>query len=497
MAKGEARSEAIIGIDWPVGSGGKTTETNKAVWAAAAAGAGDDALAKEIEAEKDWRFGYIPYLQRLGQYHATEKYKELATAGLGKLYDEFVLRGVDGATRTLTEAAASPPAAQPAFKTEMVAGTATEGIELKVLYEDKVMGEEELMQLLKGMSDYGAHEKDVDEKIQQMARVDLKGRWFALLGAGSELGPFKFLMERGANVIAVRTRRQAEWEKMKQFASKTRGKMYMPVDPTSNEYGADILKEPLQIRDWILSVFNEGRAADSSSPAELTVGSYTYLDGEANVRVCLGCDLIMAGLERLLPNAKVRMAFIGSTAITCAITKDMCKAIDQNRAESSLWMRSTGCPSPAHGVAGDGVRHLMHGYVSLQGPNYALAKVAVVWRVLLAKHVSYNNGPPCRSSNMVKNPTLKVMLDASSLCKPWQAQDPEFASQIMGLLLAYDVVADKTDPPHPIDKTVDGAFHGGSLRNGFNIEDSTALKVMLYMYGRTFMRFCEHRSIRG
>jgi len=488
MAGGEA--QPIVGIDWPVGSGGKTTATNKAVWAAAATAAGEAELAQGIEREKDWRFGYVPYLERLGRLLSTDKCKELATAGIAKMYEDFVLRAPDGTTRTLAEVDATPPAAEPAFRTETVAGQAAgQPVEVRVPYktvagEDRVLGEEDLLAVLKEMSDYGTHEKDVDEKVKEMAKVDLTGRWFALLGAGSELGPFRFLMERGANVIAVRTRRQAEWQKMKEFAASTRGTLYMPVDPTSGEYGVDILAQPLQIRDWILSIFSKAQPASQ----DLTIGAYTYLDGEANVRVGLGCDLIMSGLERLLPNAKVRLAFIGSTGISCAITKEMSEGIDQNRADSPLWMRATGCPSPSHGsLSGDTGLHMLHGYMTLQGPNYALAKVLVLWRVLLARHVSYNNGPPCRTANMVKNPTLKVMLEASSLVKPYQTQDPEFASQIMGLLLAYDVVKGKPEPKHPLEKAVASAFHGGTLRFGFNLEGSTLLQGLVYMYGRFFM----------
>lgn len=476
--------EPVIGIDWPLDSGGKTTATNKAVLAAAAEGAGDGALAKEILAEKDWRFGYIPYVQRLGRLLGGEQCKGLAAAGIGKLYDVMVLRSEDGTVRTLTEASAMPPA-EFAFKTEMVESQVppeARQIELKVPYKGEVLDEKRVLEVLKAMSDVGTHETDVDHKVQEMAKVDLRGKWFALLGAGSELGPFKFLMERGANVIAVRTRRQDEWQKMKEFAVTTPGNLFMPVDHTG-QYGADILKEPLQIRDWILSVFKESQPDLN----ELTIGAYTYLDGEANVRVGLGCDMIMAGLERLLPNTKVRLAFIGSTGVSCAVTKQMSDAIDENRANSPLWMRATGCPSPAH-EALPGDRHMVHGYLSLQGPNYALAKVLVFWRALLAQHVSYNNGPPCRTANMVKNPTLKIMLEATSVVQPYQSQDPDFASQIMGLLLAHDVMVGKPEPQHPLDKTVASAFHGGTLRMAFNIEESTILKSSLYLYGKFVLK---------
>merc|ERR1719189_2425377 len=151
MAEADAPT---IGIDWPVGSGGKTTASNKAAFAAAARGAGDEALAKAIEGEKDWRFGYIPHLQALGRHLAGSTCLELAAAGLDKLYDTFVLRSEDGATRTLKEVSAAP-VAQSFFQTEMVNGQSQTAIELSVPYQGRGLGEAEPGAVLKEMSDVG------------------------------------------------------------------------------------------------------------------------------------------------------------------------------------------------------------------------------------------------------------------------------------------------------------------------------------------------------
>ena len=92
--------------------------------------------------------------------------------------------------------------------------------------------------------------------------------------------------------------------------------------------GADILKEPMEIRDWIASIVPAG-------VSEVTVGMYTYLDGEAHVRVSLGCDLIMNGLKTYWQGQKVvRFAYLGSCSCPSAITKAAYDAIDDNRATS-------------------------------------------------------------------------------------------------------------------------------------------------------------------
>ena len=54
--------------------------------------------------------------------------------------------------------------------------------------------------------------------------IDLSDRYFVLLGAGSEMGPFEVLMSLGANVVAIDLDRPFIWQRLLKRA-KTR------VDP--------------------------------------------------------------------------------------------------------------------------------------------------------------------------------------------------------------------------------------------------------------------------
>merc|ERR1712038_2190974 len=130
---------------------------------------------------------------------------------------------------------------------------------------------------------------------------------------------------------------------MEALAQNSAGTLYIPIlkddadskdEDWSLKAGCDLLTETLDIRDWIIDILSaEGK------DEEVTVGLYTYLDSEAHVRVTLGCDVIMTGLERLFP--KTRFAYIGSTSVSTAITSDMAQSINKYRAASPFWMKAT------------------------------------------------------------------------------------------------------------------------------------------------------------
>ena len=70
-----------------------TTTTAKQIWAAAARATGEEGakLAEEIEKEKNWRFGYVKHLVKMGELLAGPKGQLMAKSGLDKLYEVFSL----------------------------------------------------------------------------------------------------------------------------------------------------------------------------------------------------------------------------------------------------------------------------------------------------------------------------------------------------------------------------------------------------------------------
>jgi len=269
------------------------------------------------------------------------------------------------------------------FSTKIEEGTGSLPEEITVPYNGCELSGLSLTTQLDCWSEYGTCEKDVKSKIvntiKKVADGDLKGKYFVILGAGSELGPVKSLLQWGANVLAVRTRKASQWKALEDFARTTPGRLFIPV--SDGVSGADILVEPLHIRDWIASVVPD-------SVQDITVGMYTYLDSEAHVRVSLGCDLIMEGLRKHWAATKnVRLAYLPTPSCSCAITCEAYASIATNRAKAPLWIRMTGCEQPYTSDI-DGIQ-MFHGLFEAQGPNYALAKSLQMWRALTTRIAHY------------------------------------------------------------------------------------------------------------
>ena len=241
-----------MGIDWPPGCGGKTTLPAKEVWAAAAAGGGDNSLSEKILNEKNWRFNYIPHIVKVYELLAQEKGVDACKAGLAKLRDTFVFRNEDGVTTTLQEIGDVSVTESKLFNTRIVKGNGLEAGNsiVTVPYQgQKLTAEDGLFSQLEAWASYGTCEKDVVQKIREVVpRLTDSGSWkgkvIVILGAGSELGPLKSLLQWGATVVAVRTRKQEEWKKLEEFCKTTGGKLMIPVSKTNaQEAGCDILTE--------------------------------------------------------------------------------------------------------------------------------------------------------------------------------------------------------------------------------------------------------------
>ena len=131
-------------------------------------------------------------------------------------------------------------------------------------------------------------------------------------------------------------------------------------------------------------------------------------------------------------------------------------------------------------VADDGKRvYLTSGLVTVQGPNYALAKTLQNWRCVVSHYagctVSANMAPPARTKSMTAtNPNIQRWLDGVKHFEPNMAFDPDVVSVVMTALLLYDLStvdcvaspAYHDNLPNPM-MILQPAFHGGSPRCAF------------------------------
>ena len=138
--------------------------------------------------------------------------------------------------------------------------------------------------------------------------LDLRGRHFVLLGAGSAMGPAALLLRCGATVHAVDLPRPAVWRRLIAVARASPGRLVVPVraahgrppppgpgpdaGPDTPEWltehgGCDLLADAPAVAAWI---------ATQAPSSPLVVGTYVYLDGALFARVAAASDAILAAV---------------------------------------------------------------------------------------------------------------------------------------------------------------------------------------------------------
>lgn len=154
--------------------------------------------------------------------------------------------------------------------------------------------------------EYGSIEQSAADAIAMVATkkgewLDLSNHYFILLGATSAMGPLFFLLEHGANIIAVDLNRDFIWKKLFDAVRTSSGKLIFPVqegvsgfdrmspDELAKVSGCDLLAHTPEIANWLTDVIEN--VVPENKP--LSIGNYTYLDGALHVQLSLACDGII------------------------------------------------------------------------------------------------------------------------------------------------------------------------------------------------------------
>eukprot|EP00435_Cladocopium_sp_Y103_P065211 s670_g27.t1 len=294
-------------------------------------------------------------------------------------------------------------------------------------------------------SSYGTMEPDCATAIKNGAKKlgEMKGRTFLVLGAGSELGPVRPLLEAGATVAAVATRRPKRWAELIAFARQSAGTLLVPVSPQNGEVkndedlaavaGADLLTETPQVLEWLLRC---GREATG----KVTMGTYLYADGEANVRLTVASDFIVEAVKSLGKD-KVSFAYLSSCSTSTAIPAEAIQAQEANFNTAGRWATMFGERQSCKKL--DDGTFFLSGFKVLQGPNYALAQMMRQWRVALLHMegftVSAPMAPICRTESVVHNATMAVLLEGIAHFPPQESYDAETGRMAMLAILISDL----------------------------------------------------------
>lgn len=432
------------GVQFPLTDGRRsTTQLSQEVVSHAVAEVDPD-LAAAITGEDRWHVAYADHLRTLTARAAVrgEHASSIARRGLERLHEAFV-HTADGSDRPLMEVVAEPPASP--LRTRTVAGARERVDELVVPYLGEQLRGRQITEQAASWADEGIVEPSfVDAIAQVVARpdwLDLSGRTFALLGAGAEMGPTERLLQYGADVIAVDIPSDRVWQRLEGFAEAGAGTLHVPVRADGTD-GCDLIGDPAAIRHWL-----------AGFDRELVVGNYAYADGADFVRVAMGADAVIVGLQQA--RRDTALAYLATPTDVFAVPWAAVQHAHQRRREARLL-----------GPLGRGLRTITGGrafvpnyrttvttdrgeemgiadcLILQQGPNYALAKRLQRWRALVARQdgffSSVHVAPATRTRSVTKNRILAAAYRGAGVVDV-EPFEPATSRAIMTALLIHDL----------------------------------------------------------
>lgn len=499
--------------------------------AAAIRGGGDDKTADACaKSGKKWRFGYARYFEKMVRLscEAPETAIKVARAGVDAMHSSFEFIDSEGVTSPFSEYMAKVSAQKSPFETGTITGTGKRGVtEYRVPYlNGEVLAGESLNNKLDEWAEYGTIEDDCRDAIKSVVNnpkwMDLTGKTFVLIGAGSAMGPLPKLLELGATVVALDipgcwgkgTKRASSgvWKRIIEMARNSPGKLVFPLSKPQADCksdtdlfesaGADLMCQPAEILAWL-------RGNDVVGAGKFTIGNYTYLDGELHVKLSICADAIMDGLVESQGPTNVALAYLCTPTDLHVIPEKAWLAAKTN---SSFFGNPLGWPieklinilsrgaalvpnvvKPASGL------YLVDGLSVAQGPNYALAKRLQHWRAMLAYDrgatVSSNIAPSTSTASVVSNKTFAWAYGGMPYFKPYEILVQDTTNAVMAGMLIHDITNDKcwahpanrNNPKHPVKNTLElfkfGSFNGGVWRAGYKLDKLGSTSVLIHFLG--------------
>jgi len=462
------------GIQFAVVDGRRSSQRAGTAILADAVRAVDADLASEIEHTSDWRKRYIrPFAASVAAGARSSKDAvRIATDGLDSLHRHLTFVRGDQELR-LDDAFGA--LAQPLFETEVIEGRGPRATELEVPYGGEVLRGDRLLEQLESWVGSGIVEPSARDALAEVIGnpqwLDVSDRWFAMLGASSEMGPLEPLCSWGANILAVDLPRSHLWDRISATAAAGSGTLHAPVrrregGGLNERVGADLLTEGPEVATWL-----------KSFEAPFTIGNYVYADGTSFVRLASGTDALIANLLGSRPDLSV--AYLATPTDVFAVSEEIVHAA-RSRARGSVVAAPLRAVSRAKLYARnyptlidseEGSRWgISDSLVPIQGPNYALSKSLQRWRALVSREdgilSSANVAPASKTASVTKNKMLAAAYRGAPAFGI-EIFDPATTRVLMAALLVHDIrnqraaAAPDVRMDHPYELFVQGAIHGG------------------------------------
>jgi hypothetical protein len=492
------------GVVFRAGADGRrsTSAAGRSVFAAAlhAVSAADAAA---VQAERDWRRGYVTHVRRSVERMLCSAHDTLAVARAG-------LAAVDRATGFARDGQECPVAQALEAPRSRLRSVALRGhgvsapAPLAIPYRGQPLKGDALLRQLDAWCARGIVEPSFAQAVRRVHDhpdwLDLSDQRIVLLGAAAEIGPFAWLARRRAHLIAVDLPDAAIWRRLLQLGRAGNCVLHVPVrddgrsvhcpdDPLAGRAGADLLTETPEVAAWL-----------DTFEAPQVIGAFAYLDGAQHVRVAAAMDAIQARIAAREP--RTTLALLATPTDIYAVPHDCLeharRAWAGRGALARLWQqplhRLSGgrllAPNLTPATAADGTAlAVADAMVLQQGPNYALAKRLQQWRALVAHadgiRVSIHVAPPSMTRSVVRNRMMAAAYRAAGLFGV-EAFAPDTASALMAVLLVHDLRAGdaaERSAAHPLLWLAQAAHHGGLWRMPFAARSALPVAALLGMAG--------------
>lgn len=498
MTESTKAPKTIEGIRFKPKADGKTSTmgAGKKVFAHAVETI-DPARAAAIRKEKNWRKNYVQHVAPLTELAIREEPAAftMAERGLEAIQEqlEFIRDKKAYRLSEAMETLANNPfvtiCIEGAAAQEDSEGSAPEHFPQYLPYKNGELRGLALRRQVQDWVERGIvnhhHGTSLNRTLARDAAIDLSDQTFVLLGGGSEIGPLRWLLEWGANVIVIDLPGSHHWPEMIKMARHSKGRLYVPLAAElydayqrsedqdaflATKAGANLLSQTPEIAAWI-----------SAFDRPMTVGHYAYLDSSWHVLVVAAMDAIS---QRLIANGlHIQLAFLMTPTDVYAIPgEDALEVLeDFNRPGLSNWCKKAIAGVSRNRFFAQNIRTLLtsdagiqygivNNIISHQGPNYILAKRLQRWRAIEARAkgimVSCNIAPSAATVSVMKN-----KLFAAGFAGIDFFGGEIFCPVTASALMAAQLVDDLTDPGssarpdfplhNPEELFIYGANHGG------------------------------------
>ena len=228
-----------------------------------------------------------------------------------------------------------------------------------------------------------------------------------VLGAASAMGPLPSLLAWGAQVVAVDLPDAALWSRLLDRIRAGAGTVHLPR--TAAGYGLDLVRQLPETARWL---------AEVTADQNVVLGTYVYADGATHVALSAAAEQIATSLRSA--DREVVTAYLATPTDTFLVPDEVVDAARGGWPGRPWWTRAVRPLTLGQAfreayqetaVGDDGQRWgLQRTVVSVQGPNYLLAKRAQRWRGMLDAHagrpVSFTVAPATWTRSVTKNRIL-------------------------------------------------------------------------------------------